>query len=233
MNYLNELKIQVSNRNKRNFKKEVIHEIDLKQIASHFDPKQIYSSMKLAIKNPKLIEKVNGILPKKDIIKKISEVVIKDREDDFKKSQSHFKSFFNKSIENKFAVTNLSNSMSFLSLAISSNNKSLEETHKKIDSMLMKFTSDSSISESENLNEFVFPVLDYADESSTTGKKIANYLFGVLQVIGQAALITATHVATAGTSLAFIAPICIFISLWLIWACLPDNIKSWWIMIPL
>ena len=205
-----------------------LYEIDLKSMASKLNPKKVLQRMIASVKsNDKAgIKKINSMLPKKNIIKPLLAKSIKGKEGDFKKSQTHFKLFF-KSIKNDKIVSNLSNAMACMAVAINRTGD-IDSTNKKISNRLETVMKKKNLNESENLNEFVFPTIRVTDESSAV-KVILNIVAGVLQVTGELALMGMAATVTGG----FIAPILVFIGLWLIWACLPDNLRDWWIVIPL
>jgi len=168
---------------------------------------------------------VSSMLPKKNLIQSLLKSSIKGKEKDFKKSQSYFKSFF-KSIKNDKLVSNLSNAMACISVATDKGDimKTSKNISKKIESKMKK----RGIQESENLNEFAFPTIQVIDEESAGGF-IINIIAGVLQLVVEIGLMTLAYTATGFIG----APVLVFIALWLLWACLPENLQDWWIVIPI
>jgi len=194
---------------------EPLTEADLKGLLSKLNPKRLASGMLSSLKTGDKTnrKKISSVLPKKGVVQTMVTKAIKGKETEFKKSQKFFKSYF-KSINNPKVISNLSNAMACLSIG---SGKGDAVIAKKIDSVMRK----------QKISEFVFPTINFGEE--TGGQKIVNIIFGIIQVVAELGLLSFAFAAT-GT---LVGPLLAFTALWLAWGCLPENMRDYWIVIPI
>jgi len=210
---------------------DMLSEADFKRIISKLNPKTVFKNMAGAVKrgDTDAVKKVTKTLPKKTLIKPLLQKAVRGHEEEFKESQSHFRKVF-RTMKNDKMVTNMSNAMACLSVA--TNKDDIKANNKKISSKIEATMRKKKISESEELSEFIFPTIA-VKVGDNVGSTILNIVIGVLQVIGELALMGGAAALFASGPGVFVAPILIFICLWLVWACLPENLQDMWVVIPI
>lgn len=246
MSHLEDLKSQVSHIHKINKKLNkveylnesiILNEFDLKNIVSKINPMNLISKMKDSLKdaskNPDVIKKINSLKPSNDFSKKLFSYAIKGKEDNFKQSVSYFKSFF-KNIKDDKIITNLSNSMACVALAMNKG-EDIKETNKVISKKIELVFKEKDINESTKITEVFFPTIavtpdDVGQQTENLFLKVINLCSGILQAAVQCFIIIFASIKVSSLvsePAGYATGILMWLALWGIWHCLPENRKDW------